>query len=69
MWKLKEGNMGIVIREENVEERLRMREGGYVVFEGKMVFEGRGEEVGENKIVGEKYLSKSFVVGGKEFMG
>ncbi len=41
----------------------------YLLFEGKILFQGTPEELAENKIVREKYLSNSFVLRRKDFMG
>ena len=40
----------------------------YLLFEGKILFQGTPEELAENKIVREKYLSNSFVLRRKDFM-
>ena len=42
-------------------------EQGYLLFEGKILFQGTPEELAENKIVREKYLSNSFVLRRKDF--
>ena len=39
----------------------------YLLFEGKILFQGTPEELAENKIVREKYLSNSFVLRRKDF--
>ena len=39
----------------------------YLLFEGKILFQGSPEELAENKIVREKYLSNSFVLRKKDF--
>ena len=38
-----------------------------LLFEGKILFQGTPEELAENKIVREKYLSNSFVLRRKDF--
>ena len=39
----------------------------HMLFEGKILFQGTPEELAENQIVREKYLSNSFVLRRKEF--
>ena len=39
----------------------------YLLFEGRILFHGSPEELAENKIVREKYLSNSFVLRKKDF--
>jgi lipopolysaccharide export system ATP-binding protein len=38
-----------------------------LLFEGRILFQGTPEELAENKIVREKYLSNSFVLRKKDF--
>ena len=56
VWKLKYRNIGILITDR-----------AYLLFEGKILFQGSPEELAENKIVREKYLSNSFVLRKKDF--
>ncbi|HJD92198.1 MULTISPECIES: LPS export ABC transporter ATP-binding protein [Bacteroides] len=67
VWKLKDKNIGILITDHNVQETLSITDRAYLLFEGKILFQGQPEELAENKIVREKYLSTSFVFRKKEF--
>lgn len=62
VWKLKDRNIGILITDHNVQETLSITDRAYLLFEGKILFQGTPEELAENKIVREKYLSNSFVL-------
>ena len=68
VWKLKERNIGVLISGLNVQETLSITDRAYLLFEGKILFQGTPEELAENKIVREKYLSNSFVLRRKDFM-
>ena len=68
VWKLKDKNIGILITDHNVQETLSIPDRAYLFFEGKILFQGTPEELAENKIVREKYLSNSFVLRRKDFM-
>ena len=67
VWKLKDRNIGILITDHNVQESLSITDRAYLLFEGKKLFQGSPEQLAENKIVREKYLSNSFVLRKKEF--
>ena len=67
VWKLKDKNIGILITDHNVGETLSITDRAYMLFEGKILFQGSPEELAENPIVREKYLSNSFVLRRKEF--
>ena len=67
VWKLKDRNIGILITDHNVLETLTITDRAYLLFEGKILFQGKPEELAENKIVREKYLSNSFVLRKKDF--
>lgn len=67
VWKLKDKNIGILITDHNVQETLSITDRAYLLFEGKILFQGVPEELAENEVVREKYLSKSFVLRRKEF--
>ena len=67
VWKLKDKNIGILITDHNVQETLSITDRAYLLFEGRILFQGKPEELAENKIVREKYLSTSFVLRRKEF--
>ena len=67
VWKLKDKNIGILITDHNVQETLSITDRAYLLFEGRILFEGTPEELSENTIVREKYLSNSFVLRKKEF--
>lgn len=67
VWQLKYRNIGILITDHNVQETLTITDRAYLLFEGKILFQGAPEELAENKIVREKYLSNSFVLRKKDF--
>ena len=67
VWKLKDRNIGILITDHNVQETLSITDRAYLLFEGRILFHGSPEELSENKIVREKYLSNSFVLHKKDF--
>ena len=67
VWKLKYRNIGILITDHNVQETLSITDRAYLLFEGRILFQGKPEELAENKIVREKYLSNSFVLRKKDF--
>ncbi len=67
VWRLKYRNIGILITDHNVQETLSITDRAYLLFEGKILFQGTPEELAENKIVREKYLSNSFVLRRKDF--
>ncbi len=67
VWKLKDRNIGILITDHNVQETLSITDRAYLLFEGRILFHGSPEELAENKIVREKYLSNSFVLRRKDF--
>ena len=57
----------ILITDHNVQETLSITDRAYLLFEGKILFQGTPEELSENQIVREKYLSNSFVLRRKDF--
>ena len=67
VWQLKYRNIGILITDHNVQETLTITDRAYLLFEGRILFQGAPEELAENKIVREKYLSNSFVLRTKDF--
>ncbi len=67
VWQLKYRNIGILITDHNVQETLSITDRAYLLFEGKILFQGTPEELSENKVVREKYLSNSFVLRKKDF--
>ena len=67
VWRLKDKNIGILITDHNVQETLSITDRAYLLFEGKILSQGTPEELAENKIVREKYLSNSFVLRRKDF--
>ena len=67
VWMLKDRNIGILITDHNVQETLSITDRAYLLFEGKILFQGTPEELSENQIVREKYLSNSFVMRSKDF--
>ena len=56
-----------IMLDHNVQETLSITDRAYLLFEGKILFQGTPEELAENKIVREKYLSNSFVLRRKDF--
>ena len=67
VWHLKYRNIGILITDHNVDETLAITDRAYLLFEGKILFQGTPEELAANKIVREKYLTKSFELRKKNF--
>ncbi|MBR6455588.1 MAG: LPS export ABC transporter ATP-binding protein [Prevotella sp.] len=67
VWQLKYRNIGILITDHNVDETLAITDRAYLLFEGKILFQGTPEELAENKIVREKYLTTSFELRKKDF--
>lgn len=67
VWQLKYRNIGILITDHNVQETLTITDRAYLLFEGRILFQGTPEELANNKIVKEKYLSNSFVLRKKDF--
>ena len=67
VWKLKYRNIGILITDHHVDETLTITDRAYLLFEGRILFQGSPEELAENKIVREKYLTTSFVLRKKDF--
>lgn len=67
VWRLKYRNIGILITDHNVQETLSITDRAYLLFEGRILFQGTPEQLAENKIVREKYLSNSFVLRKKDF--
>jgi lipopolysaccharide export system ATP-binding protein len=67
VWKLKDQNIGILITDHNVEDTLCITNRAYLLFEGRILFQGSPEELAQNKIVREKYLTDSFVLRQKDF--
>lgn len=67
VYKLKDRNIGILITDHNVDETLAITDRAYLLFEGRILFHGLPEELAENPIVKEKYLTKNFVLKRKVF--
>ena len=67
VWKLKDRNIGILITDHNVEETLCITDRAYLLFEGRILFEGKPEELAENQVVRDKYLTNSFKLRKKGF--
>ena len=67
VWKLKQRNIGVLITDHNVEETLCITERAYMLFEGQILFKGKPQELADNPIVKEKYLTNSFVLRMKDF--
>jgi len=67
VWKLKYLNIGILITDHNVDETLAITDRAYLLFEGRILFQGTPEELAENHVVREKYLTESFELRKKNF--
>lgn len=67
VWKLKDRHIGILITDHNVEETLCITDRAYLLFEGRILFQGTPEELAENQIVRDKYLTNSFKLRKKDF--
>lgn len=67
VWKLKDRNIGILITDHNVEETLCITDRAYLLFEGRILFEGKPEELADNQVVRDKYLTNSFKLRKKDF--
>lgn len=67
VWKLKDRNIGILITDHNVEETLCITDRAYLLFEGRILFQGTPEELAENQVVRDKYLTNSFKLRKKDF--
>ena len=67
VWKLKDRNIGILITDHNVEETLCITDRADLLFEGRILFEGKPEELAENQVVRDKYLTNSFKLRKKDF--
>ena len=67
VWKLKDRNIDILITDHNVEETLCITDRAYLLFEGRILFEGKPEELAENQVVRDKYLTNSFKLRKKDF--
>ena len=50
-----------------MEETLCITDRAYMLFEGQILFKGRPQELADNPIVKEKYLTNSFVLRMKDF--
>ena len=62
VYKLKDRNIGILITDHNVDETLAITDRAYLLFEGRILFHGLPEELAENPVVKEKYLTKRKVL-------
>lgn len=67
VYKLKDRNIGILITDHNVDETLAITDRAYLLFEGRILFHGLPEELAEDPIVKEKYLTKNFELKKKKF--
>lgn len=67
VWKLKKRNIGVLITDHNVEETLCITDRAYLLFEGQILFQGSPQELSENEVVRDKYLTNSFVLRMKDF--
>lgn len=67
VWQLKKRNIGVLITDHNVEETLCITDRAYLLFEGKILFHGTPEELSENQVVRDSYLTNSFKLRKKDF--
>lgn len=67
VWKLKQKNIGVLITDHNVEETLCITDRAYMLFEGQILFKGKPQELAENPIVKQRYLTNSFQLRMKDF--
>ena len=67
VWKLKQRNIGVLITDHNVEETLCITDRAYLLFEGQILFHGTPEELSQNPVVLDKYLTHSFKLRKKDF--
>ena len=67
VWKLKQKNIGVLITDHNVEETLCITDRAYLLFEGQILFHGTPEELSQNPVVLDKYLTHSFNLRKKDF--
>lgn len=67
VWKLKQKNIGVLITDHNVEETLCITDRAYMLFEGQILFKGKPQELAENPVVKQRYLTNSFVLRMKDF--
>ena len=67
IYRLKDKNIGILITDHNAPETLSITDRAYLLFEGKILFQGTSEELAENPLVREKYLTKNFIFHRKKF--
>lgn len=64
---LKDRNIGILITDHNVDETLAITDRAYLLFEGRILFHGLPEELANDPMVKEKYLTKNFELKKKVF--
>ena len=67
VWRLKQKNIGVLITDHNVEETLCITDRAYMLFEGQILFQGKPQELAENPVVKQRYLTNSFVLRMKDF--
>ena len=67
VWRLKQKNIGVLITDHNVEETLCITDRAYMLFEGQILFQGKPQELADNPIVKQRYLTNSFVLRMKDF--
>ena len=67
VWELKDLNIGILITDHNVEETLCITDRAYLLFEGRILFQGTPDELANNQVVRDKYLTNSFKLRKKDF--
>jgi len=58
--KLKEKNIGVLITDHNVHEKLSITDRAYLLFEGSILKSGTAEELADDEHVRKVYLGKNF---------
>ena len=59
---LKDRGIGVLIKDHNVRDTLKITDRGYIITEGRVLTQGSPEEILANKDVREKYLGKGFSI-------
>jgi ABC-type branched-subunit amino acid transport system ATPase component len=56
--ELREGDLSVLLIEQNAKSALRIADRGYIMVMGKKMFEGKPDEILDNKEIGRLYLGK-----------
>jgi lipopolysaccharide export system ATP-binding protein len=60
--KLKEKNIGVLIRDHNVHETLSITDRSYLLFEGSILKSGTAEDLANDEVVRKVYLGQNFTL-------